>query len=148
MKALPLSERFSSLRPDEVVYLQINDTVRRCSIKSLRKINSHFAVSFHDVTDRDMASLYRGAFLTFPFEAKDLGEGEFLYEDIIGLAVISSSGNKIGEVVDIFNNGAHDVYVVRMGEKEYLLPAVREFIRDIAVAEKRIIVNEIKGLFE
>jgi len=148
MKALPLSERFSSLRPDEVVYLQINNIVRRCSIKSLRKLNSHFAVSFYGVTDRDMAALYRGAFLSSSFEATDVREGEFLYEEIIGLAVISAGGNKIGEVVDIFNNGAHDVYVVRMGEKEYLIPAVKEFIRDIQLAEKRIIVNEMKGLFE
>jgi 16S rRNA processing protein RimM len=148
MKALPISERFSSLRPDEIVYLQINNTVRQCSIKSLRKLNSHFAVSFHNVTDRDMAAIYRGAFLALPFEATDLPEGEFLYEEIIGIDMISSEGKKIGKVVDIFNNGAHDVYVVRMGEKEYLIPAVKEFIRDILVAEKRIIVNEIKGLFE
>jgi 16S rRNA processing protein RimM len=148
MKALPLSERFSSLRPDEVVYLQINDIVRRRSIKSLRRLNGHFAVSFHGITDRDMAALYRGAFLTIPSEATDLREGEFLYEDIIGLVVITANGREIGEVVGIFNNGAHDVYVVRMGEKEYLIPAVREFIRDILLSEKRIVVNEMKGLLE
>ncbi len=148
MKALPLSERFSSLGPDEVVYLQINNVVQRCSIKSLRRLNRHFAVSFHEVTGRDMAALYRGAFLTSPLEAEDLRDDEFLYEEIIGLTVISAGGKEIGEVVDIFNNGAHDVYVVRMGSKEYLIPAVREFIRDILVTEKKIIVNEMGGLFE
>ncbi len=148
MKALPLSERFSSLRPDEVVYLQINDSVRQFSIKSLRKINNCFAVSFHVVTDRDMATVFRGAVLSCALETLDLGEGEFLYEEIIGLAVFSASGHEMGEVVDIFNNGAHDVYVVRMGGKEYMIPAVKEFIGDILVSQKRIIVNDIEGLLE
>jgi 16S rRNA processing protein RimM len=148
MKALPLSERFSSLVPDVVVYLQINNVVRRCTIKSLRKLNSYFAVSFHGVTDRDMAALYRGALLSSSLEPTDLREGEFLYDEIIGLTVMSTGGNTIGEVVDIFHNGAHDVYVVRMGEKEYLIPAVKEFIIDILVAQKKIIVSEMKGLFE
>jgi 16S rRNA processing protein RimM len=148
MKALPLSGKFSSIMPDEVVYLQINNSIRRCSVKTLRKLNSHFAVSLHEVTGREMAALYRGAFLSVPFETTDLRKGEFLYEEIIGLAVISTDGNKIGEVIDIFYNGAHDVYVVRSGEKEYLIPAVREFIKDVQVDKKRIVVDKMKGLFE
>lgn len=95
-----------------------------------------------------MAASYRGAILSSLVDAADLPEGEFLYGEIIGLAVISTAGKTIGEVIDIFNNGAHDIYVVRTGEKEYLIPAVTEFIRDIQLSEKRIIVNEMRGLFE
>lgn len=148
MKALPLSAQFSLLGPDANVSLHVKNDILQCTIKSLRKLNRHFIVSFHEVTDRDVAAGYRGALLSSSFEAIALREGEFLYEQIIGLTVISSDGTKIGEVVDIFDSGAHDVYVVRKDEKEYLIPAVREFICDIQVAEKKIIVNEMEGLFD
>jgi 16S rRNA processing protein RimM len=148
MKALPLSEKFSLLRPDAIVCLHIEDGVRRCTIKALRKLNRHFIISLQEVTDRDMAALYRGALLSSIVEATALREGEFLYEQIIGLTVITSGGDTIGEVVDIFDTGAHDVYVVRRDEKEYLIPAVKEFIKDIQPAGKRIIVNEMKGLLD
>ncbi len=148
MKALPLSEKFSFLTPDEIVYLHFKDNVEKFSIKSLRKLNNCFAVSFNEITDREVAALYRGALLSRPSDSGDLRQGEFLYEQIIGLSVISASGDKIGVVADIFETGAHDVYVIKKDEKEYLIPAVKEFIMDVQLDEKRIIVNEMKGLFE
>jgi len=148
MKALPLSEQFSLLGPNANVRLHVKNDILQCTIKSLRKLNRHFIVSFHEVTDRDVAARYRGALLSSSVEPVTLREGEFLYEQIIGLTVVSSDGNEIGIVVDIFDSGAHDVYVVRRNEKEYLIPAVREFIRDIQVAGRKIIVNEMEGLFD
>ena len=148
MKALPLSEQFALLGPDVNISLHVKNDVLQCTIKSLRKSNRHLIVSFNEVTDRDVAAQYRGAILSSSVEAMALREGEFLYEQIIGLRVVSRDGNEIGEVVDIFDSGAHDVYVVRRNEKEYLIPAVREFICDIQVAGKKIIVNEMEGLFE
>ncbi len=148
MKALPLAEKFFFLRPDELVYLHLRGNVQRFSIKSLRKLSNCFAVSFNEVTDREVAALYRGALISCPVVTEELREGEFLYEQIIGLSVVSTAGEEIGTVMDIFETGAHDVYVVRDGEKEYLIPAVREFVRDIRLAEKKIVVNEMKGLVD
>ncbi len=148
MKALPLSKQFSLLKPDANLTLHVKNDVLQCTIKSLRKSNRHFIVSFYEVTDRDVAARYRGALLCSSIETITLREGEFLYEQIIGLTVISVDGKEIGKVVDIFDSGAHDVYVVRRHEKEYLIPAVREFISDIQVDEKKIIVNKMEGLFD
>ena len=148
MKALPLSEQFSLLEPTANISLHVKNEVLQCTIKSLRKSNRHFILSLHEVTDRDVAARYRGALLSSTVEAMALREGEFLYDQIIGLTVVSNDGNEIGKVVDIFDSGAHDIYVVRRNEKEYLIPAVREFICDIQVDEKKIIVNKLEGLFD
>ncbi len=148
MKALPLSEQFFLLGPNENVTLHVNSDVLQCTINSLRKSNRHFILSFHEVTDRDVAARYRGALLFSPVRTVAMNEGEFFYEQIIGLTVVSKEGREIGKVVDIFDSRAHDVYVVRKNEKEYLIPAVREFICDIQLAEKKIVVNEMEGLFD
>ncbi len=148
MKALPLSEKFSFLTPNEIVYLHFSGKVQRFSIKSLRKLDNCFAVSFNEIADREAAALYRGALLSRPSDSEGLREGEFPYEQIIGLSVISAGGDNIGVVVDIFETAAHDVYVIKRNGKEYLIPAVKEFIIDIQLAEKRIIINDMKGLIE
>lgn len=147
MKALPLSEKFTLLKPDEIVYLHFDGAVQRFSVKSLRKLNNCFAISFNEITVREVASVYRGALLSRLEDSEELQEGEFRYEQLIGLSAVSASGD-IGVVVDIFETAAHDVYVIKKDEKEYLIPAVKEFILDIQLDEKKIIIREMKGLFE
>ena len=38
---------------------------------------------------------------------------------------------------------ASDVYVVRHEDGEIMIPAVREFVRDISIADKRVIVSGV-----
>jgi 16S rRNA processing protein RimM len=148
MKALPLSEEFHLIRPETDISVQIEGGIRQCMVKSLRRLNKHFIISLHGVTDRDDAATYRGALLSCPSHVTALRDGEFLYEQIIGLDVFNSLGDRIGRVVDIFNNGAHDVYVASGVRNEYLIPAVREFVREILPDENKIIVDDIIGLFD
>ena len=48
---------------------------------------------------------------------KKLPEGEYYWQDIIGLDVYSEDGKYIGKIESIFPTGSNDVYVCK-GEKE------------------------------
>ena len=53
----------------------------------------------------------------------------------------------LGRLEDILSTGANDVYVVRRdGEKDLLLPAIKECILKVDVAEKRMTVRLLEGL--
>ena len=69
----------------------------------------------------------------------------YLYQ-LIGLRVITTEGQDLGEIVDILDTNANDVYVVQAGEREILLPGVPEVIREIDVARKQVLVKLIPGL--
>jgi len=77
----------------------------------------------------------------------ELPEGTYYIADLIGLDVCLENGEKIGIVDDIFSTGSNDVYVVKdeLG-KQKLLPAIDEVLKEIDIANGKIIVNLIEGL--
>jgi 16S rRNA processing protein RimM len=148
MKTLPLTDAFASLVPEMTVYLHTRDETCLCTIKSLRKMNRYYILSCNEISDRDRASLFRGAAVLAPPAFLPRAEGEYLREEIIGLTVVTTDGEEIGRIADIIAMPAHDVYVVAAGDREYLIPAVREFIAEILPDEGRLIVKKMEGLFD
>jgi 16S rRNA processing protein RimM len=74
----------------------------------------------------------------------ELDEDEFFTEDLIGLKVVTVDGQELGEVDDVLDMPAHDV--LKAGE--ILIPAVKEFVKDIDFDAKTITVQLIPGMIE
>ena len=78
-------------------------------------------------------------------KAKDLPEleeGQFYVADLIGLPVFDEEGKQIGTFKDSLSTGSNDVYVIAVpGEKDILLPALKIYVKEINLAEKRIVVT-------
>ena len=52
-----------------------------------------------------------------------------------------------GKVIDVFPTGSNDVYTVRNSEnKDILLPAIEDVVKDIDIENKKIIVHLLEGL--
>ena len=62
----------------------------------------------------------------------ELDEHEYYYSDIIGCTVFDDNNTPIGRVINIFETGANDVWVVK-GDKEYLIPYIEDVVKDIDV---------------
>ncbi len=145
MKALPLSSKASLLKPDDIVLLSNKQCHDFVTVKSVKSLPKFLVLSFDGIADRQMASRYKDA-LVYVSDNAVLDEGEYLIDDILGLGVFTTAGDFVGVVVEIFETKASDVYVVREGEKEHLIPAVKEFIKKIDIQGKKIILEEINGL--
>jgi 16S rRNA processing protein RimM len=77
-----------------------------------------------------------------------LKDGEFYYYQVIGLTVWTTQGAKVGEIVHAFFSGGHDIWVVRQGEKEYLIPVTDEIVRAIDIPGKQATIEPLAGLLE
>lgn len=78
-----------------------------------------------------------------------LPEGEYYWFQLLGLPVVhAGDGTVLGVLAEIWPTGAHDVYVVRQGKREVLLPAVEEVIREIDLQEGVVKVWPPPGLLE
>ena len=78
-----------------------------------------------------------------------LPEGEYYWFQVLGLPVLDAAdGALLGHLGEIIPTPGHDVYVVRQGEKELLLPAVEEVITEINLEEGWIKVAPPPGLLE
>jgi len=148
MKALPISPQFFSLRPDSWVYLDTVDGLCHVKLKSIKALNKYVAISFPEITNRETAFRFRGSTIHMDKESVLLKEGEYLYEEIIGLSVFTAAGDMVGTVEVIFETGSNEVYVVRRDGKEYLIPAIRDVIEKIDLDRKRIVIKVMKGLLD
>ena len=80
-------------------------------------------------------------------DAIKLEEGQYFIADLLGLDVFLDTGEKLGILDDIFNNGSTDIYVVKndLG-KQVLLPAIEEVIKNVDLENSKITVHLINGL--
>jgi len=75
----------------------------------------------------------------------ELPAGEYYWRDIIGLDVYTENGGYLGRIESIFPTGSNDVYVCK-GQKEILLPAIADVIRQIDLKKRIIIIRLPEGL--
>lgn len=102
------------------------------------------------VADRDAAMTLRGQLLRLPREElAPLPEGHFYVFELVGLAVLSTEGERLGTLVDVESGAAADLYVVELPDgRRVRVPAVRAFVKAVEPAAGRIVIAPIPGLLE
>lgn len=79
--------------------------------------------------------------------AVPLGENEYFIADLIGLKVVSDEGEELGNLSDVLQTGANDVYVVRKeNTPDLLIPAIRDCIRQVDIESGTMQVHLLAGL--
>ncbi len=78
----------------------------------------------------------------------DLKEDEYYWMDLLGMAVESEGGKRIGTIKEIFPTGANDVYVVEGRRGEVFLPATEEVIKRIDLGRRIVTAHWMEGLWE
>ncbi len=82
-------------------------------------------------------------------QAVDLEEDEYFIGDLIGLAVEDEEGNPLGVLKDVLETGANDVYLVsRPGDKDLMLPAIKDCIREVDLEAGVMRVRVLPGLLD
>lgn len=101
---------------------------------------------FAESTSRADAERLRGTPLTVPRDAlPPLGEGEFYHADLIGLAVVTDTGEVVGTVCAIENFGATDIVeiardpVPEKGPKTFMVPMIPAAV--LAWDEHRVVIG-------
>jgi 16S rRNA processing protein RimM len=75
-------------------------------------------------------------------------KGEFYYHQIVGCAVITTDGERLGFVREILSLPANDVWVVRARaeEKELLIPYISDVVKEVDVENRQIRIQWMEGL--
>ena len=105
-------------------------------------------LKFRDFDSINDIEKYRGMSLYVTREnAVKLAKDEYFIADLIGIDVQDENGVKIGELKDVMETGANDVYVItRTDGSELLLPAIRQCVLEVQVEEGFMRVHVLEGL--
>lgn len=104
---------------------------------------------FEEIRDREAARAINGKELLIEEDRlPTLAEGEYYHYQLIGLLVESVDGGVLGTLAAIMETGSHDVYVVKGEDREFLIPAIEEVVREIDLQRRRVVIDPPEGLLE
>ena len=102
--------------------------------------------AFDGVSDIEGAIRLKNKIVCINRDDIRLEEGRHFVADLIGLrAVDASTGSDLGKVADLLSLPANDVYVIK-GEREIMVPAVPEFVKEINIECGFISFKLIEGM--
>ena len=149
VRVLPLTdypERFQKL---DRVKVQLKEARKDFQIEEVSTHNKFLIMKFCEIDDMDTAEQLKGGFLEVTRdELVPLPEDHFYIFEIIGLKVHDLSGACLGQVTDVLQTGANDVYVVETGGRPLLIPALKQVVREIDLPGRRMRVELLEGLMD
>ncbi len=117
------------------------------SRSTVSKGSVELIIAFEDFFDRDYAMRLAGYWLCVTqSEVPAAEEGEYFHYQLLGLKVRTTEGEELGELAEILETGSNDVYVVKGGGKELLVPAVSNVVREIDIDTGVMVVDLPEGL--
>ena len=140
-------ERFLDL---ETVYLDTGREKKLLTISSVKFFKQFVILKFKGIDNiNDIERYKRCPLLVERKDAVALEEDEYFIADLIGLRVITDEDKVLGELTDVLETGANDVYqVTDENGKEILLPAIKDCILSVDLEKGEMKVHILEGLLD
>ncbi len=132
------------------LHLKYKDRWEMVAIESARFVSGRPVIKLEGIDNPEEAARLTNREIGVPKDqVMELPEGSFYIHDLIGCRVIDKeSGAVIGEIVDVETYPANDVYVIRTTDgKDVSIAAVEEFVKNIDMTDKNVIIDPA-GLLE
>jgi 16S rRNA processing protein RimM len=91
------------------------------------------------VPTREAAEVAAGRYLEA--ESREIPEGTYYWDELVGLEVVEPDGASVGELVEVFRAGGNEVYRVVGPNGERLIPAIRSVVLEVDLAAGRMTVT-------
>ncbi len=147
MKCLPLTddtERFDDL---EYVYTEKDNVKRKILDVWYRKNLVYFMLE--NIDDMDTAESFRDTFVSiFDDQLRELPENSYYLFDLEGMEVFTAEGEFLGKIDVVYQTGANDVYEIVNNKKSFLIPAIKDVVKEVDIKNKKMVINVIEGLLE
>ncbi|MBC2675863.1 ribosome maturation factor RimM [Listeria booriae] len=119
-------------------------------IKTHRKHKNFDLLTFEGIVGINNVERMKEGMLKVPeSQLGDLEENEFYFHEIIGCEVYTEEGELLGTISEILTPGANDVWVVQQkGQKDKLVPYIADVVTSVNIADKKITISVMEGLFD
>lgn len=148
LKVNPLTDDITRFEDLETVYIQKHKDLVEFKIQGVKYNKNMVILKLEGIDNIDEAEKYRNFYIKINRkDAIELPDDSYFIVDILQCEVFTDANEHLGKVVDVFATGSNDVYTVKTEEgKEILLPAIEDVIKEVDIANKKIVVHLLDGL--
>jgi 16S rRNA processing protein RimM len=135
----------AAFKPGRTVYLCGNEY----NIERSRRTARLLYLKLQGIDDRERAADKHGRYLQVPESTLDQPpEDTYYWFQLIGLHVVSTTGEELGQISEIITTGSNDVFVVSGPRGELLIPAIDDVVQEVDIAAARMLIEPIAGLLD
>lgn len=149
VKVFPTTDdptRFEELKD---VILDLGREKRNLQITGVKYFKNLVILKFKGLDNVNDVEGFRQAEIYISREdAVPCEEDENYIADLLGMQVVTEDGMDLGILKEVFETGANDVYIVKSLEKEYMIPAIKDCVREVNLEENRMTIHVIPGLLD
>ena len=129
------------------VFILINNEYKELTVNTFRVLNSDFVVvSFVEFPNLESTNNILKCEIFAEKNQNILTNNQYFYVDLIGCKLVSQDKENIGEVIGIEEFPAQVTLECINNGKKYFIPFVSQFILDVDIPNKIIMINVIEGL--
>ena len=120
------------------------------TIDSARDHNGVLLLGFREVKDRTAIERIRDTLLLMDVDMSQEAkfDDEYHVQQLIGCEVVDQHGNKLGQLTDVLNLPGQDLLAIATAAGELLIPFIAEFVPDVDIENRRIVVHPPLGLLD
>src|SRR5713101_1479554 len=119
------------------------------TVSDSRPFKKGLIVQFEELQDRDSAELWRGRYLLAPFsELPPLQEDQVYLHDLIGMKVVSATGDNVGTVTTFYELSQGLMLDINTRRGSVLIPYRPEIIVRTDIEARTILINDTLGLMD
>ena len=150
LRVEPWCDSPAFLKQFKTFYWKQDDAFVPVAVKASRVHKNLLLLTLDGVTSIEQGDLLRGRMLYIDRKDAKLPKGRYFIADLIGIEVFDAdTEQRYGKVTEVFKTGANDVYEVTDDNgKTYLLPVVPHIVLDTDIAQRKMTVRPIKGIFD
>ncbi len=127
--------------------LFVGEDHKPMTLTNVRPHQSGLLVKFRDIDTPEDAGIYRNQWVYVQTKDVPLPDGQHYKHQLLGLKVVDESDIPLGELVEILETGANDVYVVKDDSgKEILLPNIPSVVLELDIDRGFLRVHLLEGL--
>lgn len=138
----------SFLDAERVFLRSVSGEIREFLVTSVKPLKNILLMRLEGIDSAGDVEKYRDAEVFISKETLSREDDEFFWYEILGLRVYLETGEYLGAVSRIMSQGGNDIYVVKDGNKEILIPATYEVVKEIDLENGKMIVTPMEGLLD
>jgi len=150
VKVFPTTDDIKRFERLKEVIFDIRDKKETFTVDKIQYQKNMILLTVKEIDDINVAEKYKNASILIPEDlAIPLEEDEYYARDLYDMEVFLEDGTKLGVIDDILSTAANDVYVIKRDENpknDILMPAIKDCIKSVNVAEKKMTVNLLEGM--
>ena len=131
-----------------IFFKQDNQDPVEYRIHDIKPHKNFFILRIEGLYTFEEADRLRGADILVDKEKLTRDSDEYFWFELINLKVFLDTGKYLGIIKEIIPTGSNDVYVVKLNDSEFLIPALQDVVKKIDLDKGEMIISAMDGLLD